>query len=73
MTRQHLRFYELEHDGDLDVLYADLIDCGAQIVHARINMAAGTGEIVFEMADVMAFRRAFRATPSAHWLDIGSR
>ena len=69
MTRQHLRFYDVTYDDDLDALYADLIACGAQMVHARINRAARTAELVFETVDVMAFRQALQATPSAHWLD----
>jgi hypothetical protein len=69
VTRQHLRFYAVERVGDLAPLLEDLTASGAMLVVARSDARAKTAEVVYEVADMAGFRRAFRTTPSAHWLD----
>jgi hypothetical protein len=68
VTRQHLRFYDVERPRELEPLLADLTASGALIVAARCDVRERTAEIVYEVVDIGKFRRAFQATPSAHWL-----
>ena len=68
VTRQHLRFYDVERPRELEPLLADLSASGAVIVVARCDARDKTAEIVYEVADMAKFRRAFQTTRSAHWL-----
>ena len=67
MTRLHLRFDEVEHDGDLEPILADLTASGATVLSSEIN-DDDTATVTIEVADKTDFRIAFRKTESAEWL-----
>jgi hypothetical protein len=65
----HLRFYECEHQGDLNAYLDDIRACGGQVLQSQLSEADEEGVAQIEVTDFPAFKAAWEQTDSADFAD----
>jgi hypothetical protein len=69
--RGAIRFYECEHNGDLDRYVEDLRACGAEILSQVVDEDAEEGVVEVEVLDTCDFLARFKKTDSFGFSNIG--
>lgn len=65
----HLRFYECEHQGDLQTYLEDLRSAGAAILAHQLEPDVEEAVVRIQVEDFPAFKTAFQQTDSADFCD----
>jgi hypothetical protein len=65
----HLRFYECEHQGDLNTYLQDVIASGGQVIDYQLDEDAEEAIAKIEVDDFSAFKAAFQKTSSADFCE----
>ena len=64
-----LRFYEVEHAGDMSAYLDDVRTCGGQVLQSQLSENDEEGVAQIEVTDFPAFKTAFQKTESADFAD----
>jgi hypothetical protein len=65
----HLRFYECEHQGDLNTYLDDVRACGGNVLQSQLSEADEEGVAHIQVSDFPAFKDAFQKTETADFCD----
>ena len=65
----HLRFYECEHQGDLNTYLDDVRACGGQVLQSQLSEDDEEGVAQIQVTDFPAFKKAFQQTDAADFAD----
>ena len=71
MKTIHIKFYECEHNGDLDNYKSDIRDSGGKILNSGLNYEAETGWVEVEIDD--KFWERFKQTDAYFYHPISIR
>ncbi len=65
----HLRFYECEHDGDLQTYLEDVQKSGAKVLDHHLDTNAEEAVVKLQIEDFQTFKADFQKTESADFAD----